>query len=72
MYRQALAAAAVARGWSVSWYSTANITTQAAQALGVATIDTLLNDVKAAVGPPWQKDHRLAMAAAIAHAAKNG
>ncbi len=72
MYRQALAAAAVARGWSVSWYSTADVATQAAQALGVATIDTLLNDVKAAVGPPWQKDHRLAMAAAIAHAAKNG
>lgn len=57
MYRQALAAAAGARGWAVHWYDARNV------ALGIP--DHLL-ELRQSIGPPWGKDHRVAMAAAIA------
>lgn len=68
MYRQTLAKAAAERGWSVHWYDAKRVFTEAASALKRETIDDLLDHVKAAVGPPWQKDHKMAMAAAIAAA----
>ncbi|MBL8720936.1 MAG: hypothetical protein JNL79_33435 [Myxococcales bacterium] len=37
----------------------------AAAALGTASLDPWFAKARAQVGPPWQKDHRLAMAAAI-------
>jgi hypothetical protein len=69
MYRQALAGAATERGWSVHWYDAKRILAEAASALRRKTIDDLLDETGAAVGSPWQKDHRTAMAAAIAAAA---
>jgi hypothetical protein len=66
MYRNALARAAMAKGWSVHWYDARHVAAEAARALGVKTIDDLLRKTGAAVGRPWQKDHRVAMAAAIA------
>lgn len=66
MYREALARAAAARGWSVDWYDARRVLADAATALGRGTIDDLLARTGAALGPPWQKDHRVAMAAAIA------
>lgn len=72
MYRQALAAAAEERGWTVRWYDPRNVLAEAARALGRASIDELLATTGATLGPPWQKDHRLAMAAAIAAAARRG
>ena len=68
MYRHALANAAVARGWFVHWYDVKRVFTEATSALGRGTIDDLLEKTGAAVGPPWQKDHRVALAAAIAAA----
>ncbi len=68
MYREALATAASARGWSVHWYDPADVLARAAHALGRADLDELFAQTRAAVGPPWQKDHRMAMAAAIAAA----
>lgn len=59
MYRQALASAAVARGWAVHWYD-------ARRVLQHPNIAHVLDETGAALGPPWQKDHRVAMAAAIA------
>jgi hypothetical protein len=66
MYREALAAAASARGWSVHWYDRERVFQVAAAALGRQDIDDLLRDMGRAIGPPWQARHKLAAAAAIA------
>lgn len=70
MYRQALAKAASERGWAVRWYDPKRVLADAASALERETIDDLLEEAKRRLGPPWQKDQRMAMAAAIvaAHA----
>jgi hypothetical protein len=65
MYRKALASAADARGWPVRWYDAKNVLGAARQALGVKDLDAHFLHVRRAVGPPWNQDHKLAMAAAI-------
>lgn len=69
MYRQAIASAARQRRWSVRWYEPDEVLADAARALGRTPLEEHFAHVRAALGPPWQKDHRLAMAAAIAAAA---
>ena len=66
MYRQALAAAAEARGWSVSWYDRERVFRDAATALDREDIDAFLHAMGRAAGPPWQAKHELAAAAALA------
>jgi hypothetical protein len=66
MYRQALATAAEARGWSVHWYEPEGVFREAAVALGREDIDDVLKEMGRTVGPPWQAKHKLAAAAAIA------
>jgi hypothetical protein len=66
MYRQALATAAEARGWSVSWYERERVLRDAAEAFGQRDIDAFLRAMGRSIGPPWQAKHRLAAAAAIA------
>ena len=66
MYRQALATAAEARGWSVHWYDSERVFRDAAAALGRKDIETLLRAMGRAIGPPWQAKHKLAAAAALA------
>ena len=65
MYRQALASAAEARGWPVHWYDANSVWDAARQALRVENLDAHFLQVRRAVGPPWNRDHKLAMAAAI-------
>jgi hypothetical protein len=65
MYRKALASAAEARGWPVHWYDAKKVLGAASQALRVKNLDAHFLHVRRAVGPPWNKDHKLAMAAAI-------
>jgi hypothetical protein len=65
MYRQALASAAEARGWSVHWYDRERVFHHAAVALG-GDIDAVLQAMGHAIGPPWQAKHKLAAAAALA------
>jgi len=65
MYRKALAAAAEARGWAVHWYDAKKVFDAASEALRIADIDAHFLQIRKAIGPPWNKDHRLAMAAAI-------
>jgi hypothetical protein len=65
MYRRALASAAEARGWPVHWYDAKNIWGAASQVLGVENLDAHFLQVRKAIGPPWNNDHKLAMAAAI-------
>lgn len=55
MYRNALASAAQARGWSVVWFDPKNLN------LGANALQ-----LRSVVGPPWSQDHKLAMAAAMA------
>jgi hypothetical protein len=56
MYRDVLAEAAQARGWSVVEYETTTV---------LDDIGPRLDEIGKALGPPWQKDHRLAAAAAL-------
>ncbi len=66
MYRQALAAAAAARGWSVHWYRRQTVFREAAAALPEKDLDAFLQAMGRSVGPPWHVRHRLAAAAALA------
>ena len=65
MYRKALASASEARGWPVHWYDAKCVLGAARQALRVEDLDAHCLQVRRAVGPPWNMDHKLAMAAAI-------
>jgi hypothetical protein len=65
MYRHALASAAEARGWPIHWYDAKTVLDSAGQALRVDNVDAHFLEMRRALGPPWNKDHRLAMAAAI-------
>ena len=66
MYREVLAAAAEARGWSVLWYDRERVFRDAAAALGRDDIDAFLRAMGRSIGPPWQAKHKLAAAAALA------
>jgi hypothetical protein len=66
MYREALAAAAEARGWRVGWYGRERVFRDAGLAIGDEDIDALLRALGRAAGPPWQAKHKLAAAAALA------
>jgi hypothetical protein len=64
MYRQELAELAHARDWEVHVYDAKAVLGQAARRLGERA-DEILQGPRARLGPPWTKDHRLALAAAI-------
>lgn len=66
MYREALAAAAEERGWSVHWYEREHVMRAAARALGREDLDVFLSAMGRAIGPPWRAEHKLAAAAALA------
>jgi hypothetical protein len=68
MYRKALASAAETRDWPVHWYDAKSVFDAARQALRVENLDAHFLQVRRAVGPPWNNDHKLAMAAAIVSA----
>lgn len=65
MYRQALAGAAEARGWRVHWYDAKTVLDAARAALQVEDLDAHFQEVRRSIGPPWRKDHKIAMAAAV-------
>ena len=65
MYREALASAAEARSWPVHWYDSKSVLGAASKALRVENFDDHFLQMRKAVGPPWNNDHKLAMAAAI-------
>jgi hypothetical protein len=66
MYRQCLADAAAARGWAVHWYDRERVFHEAAAVLGCKDIDTVLLTLGRSLGAPWQAQHKLAAAAALA------
>jgi hypothetical protein len=70
MYREALAAAAEARGWFVYWYDRERVFRDAAAALDGKEVDAFLHAMGRSIGPPWQAKHKLAAAAALAAGAR--
>jgi hypothetical protein len=64
MYRQVLAECARARGWDVHFFDATDVEGQAESVLGERA-DAVLRGPRAALGPPWGKDHRLALAATV-------
>jgi hypothetical protein len=64
MYRHLLAELARARGWEIHRYDARQVEAQAAGLLGEQA-DEVLHGPRATLGPPWTKDHRLALAATV-------
>jgi hypothetical protein len=64
MYRQELSELAHARGWEVHLYDPKAVVGQAVSMLAERT-DEVLQGPRATLGPPWTKDHRIALAATI-------
>ena len=64
MYRQVIADVAHARNWDVHLYNAKDVLGQATDVLG-ARADEVIDGPRARLGPPWTKDHRVALAAAI-------
>ena len=63
-YRQVLAEVAEARGWAVHVYDAKSVEAQAARLLGDRAHD-VLTGARRTLGPPWAKDHRVALAATV-------
>jgi hypothetical protein len=64
MYCMLLAELARERGWVVHTYSAKNVEDQAIRILGERA-DEVLHGPRSRLGPPWSKDHRMALAATI-------
>jgi hypothetical protein len=64
MYRQVLAELAQARDWGVHFFSAKDVIGQAVSMLAERA-DEVLQGPGATMGPPWTKDHRIALAATI-------
>lgn len=64
MYCQVLAELAHERGWKVHLYDPKTVEAEAADVLGRRAHD-VLHGPRLRLGPPWSKDHRMALAATI-------
>src|SRR3954469_18681662 len=64
MYRGILAELAHQRGWEVHLYDAKAVEDQAARLLAERA-EEILHGPRALLGPPWAKEHRTALAAAI-------
>lgn len=64
MYLEVLAADAARRGWAVHHYDHARVEAEARSLLG-ARADEVLLGPRTELGPPWAKDHRMALAATV-------
>jgi hypothetical protein len=64
MYRQVLAELAHARGWELHLYDAKEVLGRAAELLGERA-EEVLHGPRDRMGPPWTKDHRIALAATI-------
>ena len=64
MYRRVLRQIAEARGWQVHFYKAETVEAEAVKLLGERA-DEVLHRPRATLGPPWSKDHRMALAATV-------
>jgi hypothetical protein len=67
MYRHVLADVARARGWHVHLYDAKTVEARAISLLADRA-DEILRGPRRRLGPPWTKDHRVALAATIVEA----
>jgi hypothetical protein len=64
MYRAILAELGRARGMSIHLYEAKDVEAEAARVLGDRA-DEVLYGPRASLGPPWSKDHRMALSATV-------
>ena len=64
MYRRVLAELAVTRGWAIHRYDAKTVEAQASARLGERA-DEVLRGPRRTLGPPWARDHRVALAATV-------
>jgi hypothetical protein len=64
MYLQVLAEAAQVQGWPVHRFDAKTVEAQASAILGTRTRDVLYGP-RESLGPPWAKDHRIALSATV-------
>ena len=64
MYCQVLAECAHVRGWAVHLFDAKDVEAQAARILGERAGE-VLHGPRATLGPPWTRDHRIALASTI-------
>lgn len=64
MYRLVLADCAHARGWDVHLFDAKDVEAEATNILGERARE-ILHGPRATLGPPWTRDHRIALAATI-------
>jgi hypothetical protein len=64
MYVRVLAELGEDRGWAIHFYDAKRVEVEAERRLGERT-DEVLHGPRAALGPPWTKDHRTALAATV-------
>jgi hypothetical protein len=64
MYRTVLVELAQARGWQVHFYDARYVLDEASHVLAERA-DDVLQGPRATLGPPWTKDHRMALAATV-------
>jgi len=64
MYRQVLAELGHERGWAVPTFIARDVEGEAARILGDRA-DEVLRGPRTTLGPPWSRDHRVALAATI-------
>lgn len=70
LYCQVLAGLAAERGWAVHRFDAKTVERDATRVLGTRA-DEVLTGPRKALGPPWAKDHRLALAATVLAAASS-
>jgi hypothetical protein len=64
MYLEVLAELGRDRGWAIHFYDAKRVEHEAERQLG-ARADEVLHGPRAALGPPWTRDHRTALAATV-------
>lgn len=64
MYREVLASIAAARGWFVQFYDARTVEAAAASVLDDRA-DAVLRSPRERLGPPWTREHRIALAATV-------
>ena len=65
MYRRVLAELGRARGWDLRFFNVKTVLDEAERILGIRA-DEVLHGPRRVLGPPWTKDHRMALAATVA------
>jgi hypothetical protein len=64
MYLRVLDDVARARGWDVHVFDAKDVESRAARVLGPRA-DDVLHGPRTTLGPPWTKDHRIALASTV-------